>query len=239
MTALADRPVDQLTGPLSPDHQPWPLFAVAADLAPAEVAQARHERTLRLVAAAIVAVAIVVTAGWSALAFQQTASARGQLQGKQAQYLALQHQQAGFGQLVTDQATIGALTAQLHQLMTSDTTWGTLLPAVRSAAPAGVGIGSIAGSLTAASNSPTTPTSTAPVGNSAAIGSLTVSGTAADQATVAGFADALGRLPGLANPFVANTTEQPGAGFQFTIQLDVTRAALGGRWSGAMSGGHK
>ena len=57
---------------------------------------------------------------------------------------------------------------------------------------------------------------------------------------MAAYVDALGRIPGLANPYLDSATDQGGRTVQFTLRVDLVKAALGSRFaskSGKGTGG--
>jgi hypothetical protein len=61
------------------------------------------------------------------------------------------------------------------------------------------------------------------------VGTLTVTGTAADKRSVAAFADSLSTVPGLTAPLISNVQGDT-HGVNYTINLVITTAAFGGRY---------
>ena len=64
------------------------------------------------------------------------------------------------------------------------------------------------------------------------IGTVTLTGKAANKAAVAAYVDALGGVAGVTNPFPSDVSQDT-EGLAFTIRLDITKAALGGRFTSA------
>lgn len=213
------------------------LLPIAADLLPRQAAATRNGRSGRLVALALVLVAVVGVGAWYLFAAHATSSAQTRLQAAQDRQTSLQAQQRRYADLTTTIATSTALRGQLATLMASDLPWSELLPA----------LGGIRGviTFTTVSGTLTDPAAAAtgagaPV-DTGAIGTLTITGQAADKPTVAAFVDALGATHGLANPFVASVTQgTDGGGFTFSVSVDITkdiRAAAPSRWATTTGGG--
>ena len=81
-------------------------------------------------------------------------------------------------------------------------------------------------------NPPGTVATVAPVAGSApSIGSFTISGTAPDKNTIAAFVDALSTVKGVSSPYVSSAQTGTGARLQFSLQLQITSAALSGRFT--------
>ena len=64
--------------------------------------------------------------------------------------------------------------------------------------------------------------------------SLTVTGTAGSKNAVARYVEALGAEPVFADPYLTNAAETDGQ-VQFTVQVNVTPTALGGRFTSKTS----
>jgi hypothetical protein len=94
------------------------------------------------------------------------------------------------------------------------------------------GVGATAGGSSGAKGSAETSSSTGLPDTSGEkiIGTLTVTGTAPDKAAIAEYVDALATAAGLGNPIVGDTNLQDGQQ-RFTLRLDLTSAALGGRFT--------
>ncbi len=114
--------------------------------------------------------------------------------------------------------------------MASDLRWSGLLDPTVSGAPVGVQIDQIDANLAtpnkSAANAITLPNST----THQVIGQFTVTGVAPNKDAIATYVDTLAHIPGLGNPYVSSAV--PGDhGVAFTVQLDMTDAVLGGRFS--------
>ena len=62
------------------------------------------------------------------------------------------------------------------------------------------------------------------------VGTLTVTGTGTSKAVIAAYVDALAKLSRVANPLLGEVTLQE-TGWQYSIRLDITKSALGGRYA--------
>jgi hypothetical protein len=128
--------------------------------------------------------------------------------------------------------------------MADDLPWATLLDTVTTTGTAaGVEVAGINGSLTAAGTNGTASakadaTELPSTSGAATIGTMTVTGTAPDKTSVAKFVDRLGTLATVANPFLTSATESK-AGVDFSLRLDITGAALCGRFSTTCTTGGK
>lgn len=224
------------------------MLHIGADLLPPEIAEARFSRRLRrLVLISVGAFTVLVVLG-IAVATGRTAVARGDLNDAENEAGRLTQQQRQYSEVVRVQAESAAVRAKLTTLLASDLPWSTLLTSLQDSAPPGVLVLSAAGTLSpepAAAASTTVDPATAgrPGADPAAapspavavpsrrpVGTLVVTGTGSTQTAVAAYLDALGKVPGLANPLLNSTNLANGAQ-QFTMQLDITDAALGGRYT--------
>jgi Tfp pilus assembly protein PilN len=217
---------------------------IMANLLPLEIVDARRDRRMRRVVLAALASFVAVLVAWYALSAYQTRHARQTLAAAQQSGEAVLRQQRAFAEVVDVQAESKLITTQLAALLGTDLQWAKLLGAVESSAPAGVALTGMTGSITptadaAAATAVTLPNTT----GLKAVGSLTVSGSATSQATIAAYVDALARITGLGNPLLSGVTTQNGQ-LQFSVRLDITSAALGGRYAistgsagGSASGG--
>jgi len=217
---------------------PLRLLDIAADLLPAEITQARRDRRARTAVLAVLASVLVLLAAWYGLASYQAVAARTRLASAQRDVAAVQAQQREYAALTGTQARSAAIAARLSALLANDLPWSTLLAALQAAAPAGLSVTAVSGALNAtgatgsgagagpAGAKPTTSPSATP------IGTLSVSGVAPDKAAAAGYVDALARIAGLADPLVVSAATDE-TGVHFTVQLVVTGAARGGRYTTA------
>jgi hypothetical protein len=218
--------------PAATGRAPRPL-SIAANLLPAEIVDARRGRKLkRLVLSALLMFAVLL-AGWDVQASYRTSAARSVLTGAEDTAERLLGQQRAFADVVSIQAESNAIRTQLGALLADDLQWSRLLAAVQGAAPGGVLLTGVTAALTpgtaggaVASQAGQLPDTT----GKKLIGTLTVSGSAASKAQVAAYVDALAKVPGLGNPLLGSANVRDGA-LQFSVRLDITAAALAGRYT--------
>jgi Tfp pilus assembly protein PilN len=240
--------------PAVPAGPPFRLLPIAANLMPDEIVMSRRERrTRRAVLAGLTAFAVLLAA-WYGLASYRTSVARDSLATVQSDAQLVLLEQRAFAEAVSTRAASRAISTQLASLLAEDLSWSRILGAVQQATPAGVRLTGISGALDSASGRDTggragagaAAAGMAAAGMAAAatlpgtaghqaIGILTVTGSALSKAAVAAYLDALGKVAGLGNPLLGAATVQDGA-VQFTVRVDVTEAARGGRYSSAGAG---
>lgn len=223
MTTTLTKPEPEAERPLS--HR---IPTVAANLLPLEVFAARRTRRIRRLVILVVALVVVALLGWYGFALVRTSLAEDELARAKDETIRLENQQNAFAELQQVRRDSQAVKQQLEQLMVSDLSWGTLVGSLRQAAPSDLLITGITGTLdaTRANPGPGARVSTGPV----ALATITGIGTSKPQ--VAAYVDALAKLPGVADPFITSVTagEQ---GLDFTVQINVTDALLGGRYAKA------
>jgi Tfp pilus assembly protein PilN len=219
------------------DFDPLRLLSITANLLPAEITDARRGKKLIRIIAALLVLIVVAVGGWDFHARQQTSSARSGLNSVQEQVTSLQRDQRSYANLLKTKTAGQAITAELTTLMAQDLQWWQLLPALRATAPTGVILTSVYGIVNTTSGD-----GASSGGGSAAlpgitspneIGTISIAGTATDKPEIAQFVDALAGVAGLANPYLTTATEGSGATLQFTVQIEITKSALGGRYSAA------
>jgi Tfp pilus assembly protein PilN len=224
-----------MTTILTPDAVTYPaselrLLSIAADLLPAEIVELRQGRRIRRVVFSALAGVLVVLLAWYALAVFQTADARDNLATAQADAQSLTRQQHTFGDLINTQAQGQAIAGQLSELFGRDLGWGRVLTQVLAAAPTGVTVTGLDGAMLDTSGVPAAKTAT--LSGEPRLGKLTVIGLGTSKSVVATYVDALAKIVGLGSPLVTNAALEVG-GWKFTVQLDITQAALGGRYTPA------
>jgi Tfp pilus assembly protein PilN len=213
------------------------FVAIRANLLPDEVLSARQVVVVRKqVLLGLVGVLVALIA-WYALSWWQTNSANSALAATQRQGESLQSQQGQYTPLVQAQGQIANLRTQLQQLMVGDMSWKTMISSVRGAAPAGVAVQSLSGTITLGTN--TTQLDVLNETGSLSVGQLNITGTAPDKRTVAAYADALSKVKGLTAPLIS-TVQASSRPVTFTITASITADALGGRYSApaATTGGN-
>jgi Tfp pilus assembly protein PilN len=238
----------------SAERAPRPLL-IAANLLPVEIVESRRGRKVKRIVLCALVGFVALLAAWYALASYQTSTARSSLRGVQDDAQRLVAQQHAFDEVVGIQAESRAISTALSFLLADDLQWSRLLSSLQKAAPKDVPLTSVSGALRSSTTTTTTTTTTTSSGASGSgssaaaaqlpgtsgeesIGTLTITGSGNSKATVAAYVDALGKVPGLGNPLLGDATLQNGA-LQFTVRVDITASALGGRYtaSGNRSGG--
>lgn len=220
------------------------LLPIAADLLPPEIVDARRARKVRRLVLTGLLLFTLLIGAWYAAVRYQTATARESLAIAQSDAQRVLHQQRAFGEVVEVRAESREITTQLAELLATDLRWSRLVGAVQRAAPSGVALTGLSGTVTAGAEA-ARPSASAAAGQlpnttgEQPVGTLTVSGTAGSKAAVAAYVDALAKIAGLGNPLVGGVTLEDGV-LEFTVQLDITEGALGGRHAsgGAGSGGN-
>jgi Tfp pilus assembly protein PilN len=207
------------------------ILSIAANLLPVEIVDSRTGRKIRRAVLAALAAFLVVVAGWYALATTQTVVAAANLYNAEDDVKHLQQQQRAFSDVVTVQAQSQAISAQLSIVLANDLQWSQLLTALQSAAPSGIKLTGVTGALNSTANAAGSKIVQLPnTSGLKPVGTLSVRGTASGKADIAAYVDALAKVNGLANPYLGDATVQDNK-LGFTVKLDITEAALGGRFT--------
>lgn len=208
---------------------------ISADLLPQEIIDGRRVRLVRKYALAGIALAVLVISAGYGVAWHQTSVADGHIDSLNADTQRLNREQRAFADILAAQAETQNITGQLSKLLANDLPWSSLLSSLRAVAPEGVSLVGVFGTLSA----------TAPTPGAAAqandgqlpakagqrrIGTVTISGLGKSKEAVAGYADRLGTVKGLASPLLTEALQQED-GLRFSVRLDITDAALGGRYT--------
>lgn len=219
--------------PLNPAVSPQQVarvLSIRANLLPREITAGRTARRMRVVVIAAAAIVVVGVGAWYADAYHDEKQAirdRDTVTAQVDAARALQNTDAYRQVTITIQAN-KAYDAQLKTLMANDLPWSVVLDDLRSTAAARqVTISSIA--ATAAEKQSSSAGSLPSSSTAHTAFTLSISGTAKDKQTVASFITALATVPGVANPFLTTAQDKPP--ISFTINVDVTSAALCGRFS--------
>ena len=234
-------PLDPATSP----QRVLRVLTISARLLPDEVVAVRRARRTRGWVLVIVVLVAALLAAWYASALREKSAADDDLRGIAIEAAALQRSQnKDYADVVKVQSDTTTIDKQLTTLMADDLPWATLLDTVTTTGTAaGVEVAGINGSLTAAgpngtASSKADATELPSTSGAATIGTMTVTGTAPDKASVAKFVDRLGTLATVANPFLTSATESK-AGVDFSLRLDITGAALCGRFTTTCTTGGK
>jgi hypothetical protein len=215
-----------------PAEQALRIPPIAVNLLPAEIVDARRTRRTRRIVIMALVVFVFALGDWYGLVAYGTATARGHLRAAQDDVRRIERQQQAYSKVVSTQTESKTIDTQLTTLLAEDLRWAKLLSVLRGAAPKGIALTAVSASLASTNGTaggaqsvqlPSTTTARS-------IGTLTLSGTGPSKAVVASYVDILGTLPGLANPILGDATVQDGV-LAFTVRLDVTDTALGGRYA--------
>lgn len=221
--------------PAGTDRRPLRILPIAANLLPTEIVELRRGRKVRRRVIAALAAFAVVLGGWYGLARYQTSTAHDALSAAEADAQVVIRQQRAFGEVISVQADSQAIQTQLSSLLTHDLRWSRLLTSLNAAMPDGMAVTGVSGALTATAGTAAAgagPTSTQLPNTSGRdlVGTLVVTGTATGLNAVAAYLDALGKTAGLGNPTLDGVIAQDD-GLHFTLRLDITTSALGGRYT--------
>jgi Tfp pilus assembly protein PilN len=221
--------------PAATDELTLRILPIAANLLPVEIVAFRRGRKLRRRVLSGLAGFVVLLGAWYGLARYQTSTADANLTAAGDDAQVVLHQQRAFADVVTVQAQSKAITTQLSTLLAHDLPWSALLASLQDAAPPGVQVTGVSGALTpdttaAAAGSRATANDLPNTSGEELVGRLVLTGTSTGQVAVAAYLDALAKTSGLGNPMLNGVLAQ-GAQLQFTIRLDITGAALGGRYT--------
>jgi hypothetical protein len=221
------------------DSRPNPnsrMATIRVNLMPDEVVVARRTEKLRrqiVIALGALLAALVL---WFGFSWLQTSSAENDLSAAQRNATKLQEQQTQYHDLTVAQSVTAAVNGQLSRLMVGDLSWKDMLATLRAQARADVAVNEVVGAITsgAAASNTMTPASGPAVLNTtgkAAVGQLTITGTAKDKNAVAAFVDRLATVKGLAAPYVVNVSADQTGHTIYTVQVLLTTDALGGRYA--------
>ena len=217
----------------APERDPLRPVLIAASLLPVEVVDARRARRVRrLVLWALVLLTLAI-GGWYGLSRYQTSMANDELVAAEDDAARLTQQQREFADVVRTQSESQAISSQLTTLLADDVRWSTLLASLRTAAPQGVELTGVAARLAEADRAGgAAPENAAALGAPAAetIGTIDITGEAGTKPQIAAYVDALSAVPGVADPYLQSANKQDSR-FSFTIQLEITKETLGGRYT--------
>jgi Tfp pilus assembly protein PilO len=209
---------------------------ISANLLPEEIVAARQARRSRGLVLIVVAVVAVMCATWFGFAYNQKQQADEQLTEATATVTQLQLSQREFTETLQVQADTRQLSNQLKAVMANDVDWAGLLSTLRRAgSPSNITVSDVSGKVDLAEETPGTTTQL-PGSATDTVGSVLVSGGAPDKAAVAAYVDALGRQSVVTNPYVTTVATAESGGVSFSLKVDLTRAALCGRFTTACKG---
>jgi Tfp pilus assembly protein PilN len=216
---------------------------VVADLLPTEIIESRRARRMRWSVLTALLLTACLIGAVQTVAAQRTAGARNRLEGVQTEVTRLQGQQSAFAELIRTKNSSSQIEGQLAALLANDLPWWEVLGSLRAAAPSGVSVTGVTGSLAGATGALGSAGSSAAQGEELPkasgermIGSLTITGMARDNRAVAAYVDALQGVHALSDPLLTGMTRDKGD-LQYTVAVDITDKALGGRFTAPAGGG--
>lgn len=215
--------------PASASARAMRVLPIVADLMPPEIVDARRARRAQRVALSAVAGFAALLLGWYGVAVYQTSMARDDLASATGEAAQIQREQQKYGEVMRLQSQSNAITADLTGLFVGDVRWSRLLSALRSKAPPRLTVSAASATLSAGVAGAAAPAPAAP-GQPQVIGAVELAGTAPDKNALADYIDAVAAVPGLANPLLASATDEAG-GVNFSMKVDITTDALGGRYT--------
>jgi hypothetical protein len=211
--------------PLDPSVSPQQaarVLSIRADLLPPEIRDGRRARRTRGLVLVSLTLVLAMLGGWYWFAVQDLDAARTENNDAFSTLTDVQRSQQKDPRvqgLIKTENGITQLTNELKAVLVNDLSWANLLDLVRSkAAGQDVTVAEIAAALDDATTTGGT-----------SVGSLTVTGTAANKKVVAGYVDALSDLKDLSNPFVSSIANTDDKKVTFSIKVTITEEALCGR----------
>jgi hypothetical protein len=204
-----------------------PIPPVAANLLPDEVVHARRTRAVRRAVIFAMVPVLAVLAGAYGLATVRISLAERDLARAEKDTTFLQGQEQSYSEVTRTRAKSAQIVRQLHTLFADDIAFAKLFRPLQDVAPDGIKLTDLSASKTTGKGG-TYQLPGAP--GVQVVGRLTVAGSAPSKAVVASYVDALLKVHGVANPLLTNiaTTDN---GVQFSVQADITAAAVGGRYT--------
>lgn len=228
MTTDIYPPESGFTAPMPAQQQdPLRLVRISANLLPDEILDGRRIRRTRTAVVGGLGAVVLLLGGWYGSTFVQAGSADEELARSEGQVVAAQQEQGKYRELTDTKTRLNAAEAQLSKLMTTDTQWQKLLSDLRGAAPTDVEIGQLSAAI---SGSGTVQDGLPSETDEALVGTVTISGKAKSKDQIAEFVENVRRVTGLANPLPTDVSSQGGQE-SFSMRLDITQAALGGRFT--------
>ena len=209
------------------------LLTISANLLPEEIVAGRRARRSRIVVLAALLVVVALLAAWYVYARQEVRVAKEERAVITTEATTLQSSQGRYTEVVDVQNQTNLIAKQLSTLLANDLPWAALLTTLRDTANnSGVTVLGVIGTLNGGTTgAQTTAAGTLPsTSKSNTIGTLTITGTGPDKPSIAGYVDALGGLPMLANPYLTNVSQTTND-VTFSITVDITAKALCGRFT--------
>jgi len=208
-----------------------PGWAVAADLTPPELINARQLTSLRKLMAIGIVALLVVCAGGFYLAAEENSSASTDLASVQDRTAELRGIAQGYSDVVSIQGSISQVQTQIAQVMGGDVDLVALIGDLQNSLKDGMSINQIAivisvSGVAGANSAPAASgldTSGLP-----RIGTITMSGTGQTLDDAADYVDRLQAVTGIVDvlPIANNSFASGSAGTQFNLTMGLTNALL-------------
>jgi cytoskeletal protein RodZ len=215
------------------------ILPIRANLLPDEITAGRNARRIRFVLIAAVVLVVVVMGGWYLFAAKERNLALDDANSTDQQVSTVRNQtkKKEYADVSNAIDTTKELNSDLNGTLAQDLPWNTLLDQVRHTATGKeVAITAIQATLTDTDTQ--TQTASAAV---TTVGTLQITGTAADKKTIADFVDALptmksGKVYPVTNAYLTAASAQ-GDNWTFTLTAEITKDALCGRFTTACATG--
>lgn len=227
-------PLDPATSP----QRAGRVLPISARLLPQEIIAARRARKVRGRVILLLLLVVALLGSWYAHAWNEERTAADELAAVTADAQIVQQRQSRYADVVNVQNETTAIGRQLATLLARDLRWATLLRTLRdTGSEADVSVTGVTGSLNPAGQGNAAPQGRLPrAGGPTTVGALTVTGTAPDKPSLAKYVEALAKLKVVANPYLTSAAEADEK-VQFSLQVDITADALGGRFTKTSTGG--
>lgn len=221
-------PLDPATSP----QRATRVLTISARLLPGEIIATRRARKMRAAVITSLVLVVALLGSWFAYASHQTTIARDELAAVNSEAQMVRQQQRRYDEVVNLQDDTKALDKQLSTLLAKDLRWAPLVETVyRKGKPFGIVVGDINGDVAMTAAGLDSSGSALPSNKTGKpVGKLTITGSARNKPLIAQYVDALDGLKGLANPYLTSASGKSGT-FDFSVELDMTTDALGGRFT--------
>jgi hypothetical protein len=221
-------PLDPATSPQRVNR----VLTISARLLPGEVIASRRARRMRAAVITGLVLVLALLGSWFAYAGYQTDIARDDLAGVNSDAQMVRQQQRRYDEVVNLQDDTKALDKQLSTLLSKDLRWAPLIETVYSRGkPFGIVVETVNGDVGTTAVGVDSSGSILPSNKTGKpVGKLMITGSAKSKPMIAQYVDALDGLKGLANPYLTSASGETGT-FDFSVELDMTTDALGGRFT--------
>jgi hypothetical protein len=212
---------------LSP-RQVTRVLPIRANLLPGEITAGRTARRTRGVLIGAVGLVILVMGGWFLFADKQRDLVGQDLASttQQVDTVRAETRKDAYAKVTDTKKDRVAIDGELKSALKNDLPWATLLDSVRSTATRkSVGITTIIANL----DDPKVAAGAKAAGSD--VGTLSISGTAKDKKTIAGYVDALAGVHAVSDAYLTAANQVKPGSWTFTLTADITDEALCGRFT--------